>query len=187
LLWSSRLHPTPLPRVWKPPRRVMSENKRAGSATSPSPYLTRRQFAQMVGGFGLVALAELQTAAQVLAGHNERLGRLAHRGPSAEGAWALNQIEGKVPRDLNGTLYRTAPGQKQNHGVTLRHLFDGDAFVSSFVFREGTVHLRARFVDTPERVEEQESGACSTGNLAPTRLHRRVAGGARQTAKTSRA
>jgi carotenoid cleavage dioxygenase-like enzyme len=37
-----------------------------------------------------------------------------------------------VPKEPDGTLYRVAPGQKENHGVMLRHFFDGDAFVSGF-------------------------------------------------------
>lgn len=116
--------------------------------------LTRRQFAQAVGGFGLLGLIEPQTAALALATDKRRLGWLANRTAQTEGAWALTKIEGKVPKELNGTLYRTAPGQKDNHGVTLKHLFDGDAFVCGFSFREGKVTLRARFVETPQRMEE---------------------------------
>jgi len=117
-------------------------------------HFTRRQFAQLIGGFAALGLIEPRIAAGVLATDKRQLGWLANRTPSAEGAWALTKIEGKVPRELNGTLYRTAPGQKENHGVVMKHLFDGDAFLCGYSFREGKVHLRARFLDTPQRVEE---------------------------------
>jgi carotenoid cleavage dioxygenase-like enzyme len=53
-----------------------------------------------------------------------------------------------VLKDLVGTLYRVAPGQKEHHGVMLRYLFDGDAFVCGFSFRAGQVHLHAVCRDT---------------------------------------
>jgi carotenoid cleavage dioxygenase-like enzyme len=127
--------------------------------------LNRRQFAQLAGAFGLLGLIEPQTAARALTGDRKRLSWLAYRNASAEGAWALTKIEGKLPKELNGTLYRTAPGQKENHGVTLRHLFDGDAYVCGYSFREGKVHLRGRYVDTPPRVEELKAGRMLYGEF----------------------
>jgi all-trans-8'-apo-beta-carotenal 15,15'-oxygenase len=119
--------------------------------------LTRRRFAQLLGGLGALAVIEPQTMARALAAQPRRLSWLAYRNPSAEGAWRLTDIEGAVPQELVGTLYRVAPGQKENHGTLLRHLFDGDAFVSGFSFRDGQVHLRARFVETPERRAEVQA------------------------------
>ena len=58
------------------------------------------------------------------AGGNQRLGWLAHRTAGAEGFWRLTEIEGEVPKNLAGTLYRICPGQQENHGVVLRHLME---------------------------------------------------------------
>lgn len=121
-------------------------------------HLTRRQFGQMAGGLSLLGLIEPRIAASVFLTDKRQLGWLANRTASAEGAWGLAKIEGKVPKELNGTLYRTAPGQKDNYGIALNHLFDGDAFVCGYSFREGKVHLRARFVETPQRAEELKAG-----------------------------
>lgn len=147
--------------------------------------LTRRQFAQMAGGFSALGLIEPLAVAQALTTEKRRLGWLANRTASAEGAWGLAKIEGKVPKELNGTLYRTAPGQKDNHGVALNHLFDGDAFVCGYSFREGKVHLRARFVDTPQRVEEVKAGRMlysefGTNSPAPPADWKPTAGGKNQ-------
>jgi len=64
-----------------------------------------------------------------LGGKNQRLSWLAHRTVGAEGLWRLTDTEGEVPKNMAGTLYRICPGQEENHGVALRHLFDSDAFI----------------------------------------------------------
>src|ERR1035438_9047013 len=61
-------------------------------------------------------------------GSARSLGRLAVQAPNAEGTWSSLKVEGAIPQELNGDLYRVAPGEKTNHGVELRHYFDGDAF-----------------------------------------------------------
>jgi all-trans-8'-apo-beta-carotenal 15,15'-oxygenase len=128
--------------------------------TPPYPTasgLTRRRFAQLLGGLSALALIDPPDIARALTAHPRRLSWLAYRNPSAEGAWRLTDIEGTVPQELVGTLYRVAPGQKERYGVLLRHLFDGDAFVCGFSFRDGQVHLRTRFVETPERLAEMQA------------------------------
>jgi all-trans-8'-apo-beta-carotenal 15,15'-oxygenase len=123
-------------------------------ASAASLSLTRRRFAQLLTGMGVLAVFEPQIRVCAIPSNTRRLSWLASRNPSAEGAWRLTDIEGAVPKDLVGTLYRIAPGQKENHGIRLRHLFDGDAFVCGYSFRDGQVYLRARFVETPERLAE---------------------------------
>jgi all-trans-8'-apo-beta-carotenal 15,15'-oxygenase len=133
--------------------------------------ISRRQFAKTIGLASALGLIESQTVARVLAADRRSLGHLAHRTASAEGAWTLTRVEGAVPRDLNGTLYRVAPGAKETFGVSLRHLFDGDAFVSRYTFREGNVTLRARFVDTAARLAERQAGKMlyrEFGTMAPS-------------------
>lgn len=134
--------------------------------------LTRRRFAQLLTGLGVLAFFEPQIKVCALPSHTYRLSGLAHRNPSAEGAWRLTDIVGTVPKELVGTLYRIAPGQKENHGIRLRHLFDGDAFVCGFSFRDGQVHLRARFVGTPERLAELHANRMlyrEFGTMPPSR------------------
>jgi all-trans-8'-apo-beta-carotenal 15,15'-oxygenase len=132
--------------------------------------ITRRQFAKTIGLASALGLIESQMAVRVLADDRRSLGSLAHRTAGAEGAWTLRRVEGAVPKELNGVLYRVAPGQKETFGIKLRHLFDGDAFVSRYAFREGRVTLRARFVETAPRVEERKAGKMlyrEFGTLAP--------------------
>lgn len=120
--------------------------------------MTRRQFSQLLGMAGILGLVEPMARIQALADTKRRLSWLASRTAGAEGVWNLAKIEGKIPRDLTGTLYRTAPGQKDSFGASFNHLFDGDPYLAGFSFREGKVTLRAGFLDTPARVEEQKAG-----------------------------
>lgn len=120
--------------------------------------MRRRDFAKLIGAAAIFGLVESRGAlGQILAGKKEQsLFRLANETARAEGEWQLTKIEGKVPRDLNGKLLRVCPGQKENFGVSMKHLFDGDAFLSRFDFREGRVSLKTKYVETPQRAEEQQ-------------------------------
>lgn len=132
--------------------------------------LTRRQFARSLGLAGLFGLVEPQILIRALAENKRSLIYLANRTARAEGAWELKRVEGRIPRALNGTLIRTAPGQKETFGVKLRHLFDGDAFLSRYTFRDGRISLAAKFLNTPQRVEElsvKRMLYTEAGTLAP--------------------
>lgn len=134
------------------------------------PGMTRREFARLLATASTVGLMESQLVTTALADNKRSLDYLANRTAGAEGTWELKKIEGKVPRALNGTLVRTAPGQKETFGVPLQHLFDGDAYLSKLTFRDGTVSLQGRFLDTPQRLEEQQMKRMlypEVGTLAP--------------------
>lgn len=121
--------------------------------------MTRRDFAKMLGCAAALGLVDAPGAlTQVFGGDKKNLLFLAHGTARTEGEWELKKIEGKVPRDISGKLFRIAPGQKDNFGVRMKHLFDGDAFVSRYDFRDGRVFLKAKFVETPQRVEELKAG-----------------------------
>lgn len=132
--------------------------------------LSRRRFGQLLGLAGAFALVDRATLGGVLGEGTRKLSALNWRTASAEGEWPLSKIEGRIPKDLHGTLYRVAPGQRENHGVALRHLFDGDPFLAAYRFDNGKASLRARFLDTPQRVEELKAGRMlynEFGTLAP--------------------
>jgi Retinal pigment epithelial membrane protein len=124
---------------------------------TPLPHLDRRALLRSVSLLTAAGLIEPQLVAGVLAGERH-IGRLAVQSPSAEGIWTSLKVEGQIPKDLNGTLYRVAPGQKTNHGVQLQHFFDGDAFLTRYRLREGSATVSARFIQTPERQEETAAG-----------------------------
>lgn len=120
--------------------------------------LSRREFTQYLIGAAAVGLADLSVLSQMAAGGASKMRRLATESASGEGTWTGLKVEGKLPRDLNGTLFRTAPGESERFGVKLTHLFDGDAYVAGWEFRDGKVSLRGRYVPSPERIEERKAG-----------------------------
>ena len=63
--------------------------------------------------------------------------------------YAVEAIEGEIPDDLAGTLFRNGPGRWEDHtGRPLHHLFDGDGMISAFTIESGTVRYRNRYVRT---------------------------------------
>ncbi len=118
---------------------------------------SRRDFTKMILGGAAVGLVEGSTMAKVFGQTKRSMSWLSAQSASGEGLWTNLKIEGKLSKDLHGTLFRTAPGLSENFSTPLNHLFDGDAFLSSWKFENGKASLRARFLPTPPRIEEQEA------------------------------
>ncbi|MEL4895527.1 carotenoid oxygenase family protein [Crocosphaera sp. Alani8] len=71
----------------------------------------------------------------------------------------IEDIEGKVPDELQGTLFRNGPGLLDVQGTPVQHPFDGDGMICSISFLpNGKVHFRNRFVRTEGYVQEQKEG-----------------------------
>ena len=85
----------------------------------------------------------------------------------------IEQIEGEIPAELSGTLYRNGPGRWQDHtGRPLHHLFDGDGMISAFSIDpgkgKGAVHYRNRYVRTQHyraRSGTRHMGTDATGGV----------------------
>ena len=71
----------------------------------------------------------------------------------------IEDIEGEIPRDLTGTLFRNGPGLFEIAGTPIRHPFDGDGMIAAFTFgNDGRVHFRNKFIRTEGFVQEQATG-----------------------------
>lgn len=75
-----------------------------------------------------------------------------------EMAYWIDEIEGQIPPDLYGTLFRNGPGLLDVNGQTIHHPIDGDGMVCSVAFAHGRAYVRNRFVRTQGFLEEQEAG-----------------------------
>ncbi len=126
--------------------------------------LTRREFSKILFGAAALSLVELDVYAGIL-DESKSMRRLATRTASGEGVWSNLKIEGKVPKDLSGTLFRTAPGQSEIFGTKLRHLFDGDAYLSGYDFNNGKVSLRGRYLPEKGRLDEIKAGKMIYGEF----------------------
>jgi len=69
----------------------------------------------------------------------------------------VEDIEGEIPPELNGTLFRNGPGLLDIEGHRIHHPFDGDGMISAIAFSNGRAYFRNRFIRTTAYVEEQKA------------------------------
>lgn len=72
--------------------------------------------------------------------------------------YQITDIEGAIPPELSGTLFRNGPGLLDIGNAAIHHPFDGDGMISAFSFQEGKAYYRNRFVQTQAYQEEQAAG-----------------------------
>jgi all-trans-8'-apo-beta-carotenal 15,15'-oxygenase len=72
--------------------------------------------------------------------------------------YEITEIEGQIPVELSGTLFRNGPGLLDIGGSAIHHPFDGDGMISAFSFKDGKAHYRNRFVQTEAYVQEKDAG-----------------------------
>lgn len=68
------------------------------------------------------------------------------------------RVEGTLPPELVGTLYRNGPGRFGVGGERYRHWFDGDGAVTAVRIGHGRAFGAVRMVQTPAYLEEQRAG-----------------------------
>lgn len=84
-----------------------------------------------------------------------------------EESYEITEIEGEIPREIHGTLYRNGPSQRQlpPQGYEALHLFDGDALVHAYRFEDGKAHYTGKFVENESYLVEQEEGRFCMGTF----------------------
>ncbi len=70
----------------------------------------------------------------------------------------IDDVEGSVPPELHGTLFRNGPGLLDVNGQPIHHPFDGDGMVCAIAFRNGRAHFRNRMVRSEGYLAEQKAG-----------------------------
>lgn len=70
----------------------------------------------------------------------------------------IDEVEGEIPVDLKGTLFRNGPGLFDVNGQQLQHPFDGDGMVCAIAFTDGRAHFRSRYICTEGYLAEQQAG-----------------------------
>lgn len=74
-----------------------------------------------------------------------------------DGYW-MEVVQGSIPQQLEGTLFRNGPGKFTISGRSIDHPYDGDGFVTSTSFKGGRAYFRSRFVRTAEFEAEERRG-----------------------------
>ncbi len=127
--------------------------------------MTRRDALGRVGRVGLAGVAVGGTA--LLGGclpgdtnpHGAAPDWLTLLGTSEKGGRSYApRIDGTLPADLNGALFRNGPGLFERGGHRIKHLLDGDGLVQRLALSDGKAHYSNAFVQTPKFVAEDASG-----------------------------
>lgn len=71
--------------------------------------------------------------------------------------YAIEDLDGSLPEQLRGTLYRNGPSRNEIAGSPFAHLFDGDGMLSQFTFTGEGVRYRNRFVATNHYRDERSA------------------------------
>src|ERR1700733_562531 len=81
-------------------------------------------------------------------------------------------IEGEIPRDLHGSLYRNGPGLFERGDLRKPHLLDGDGLVQRLSFADGKVRYPHAFARPPKpaspSIRSTTSFMLSTRSAPPT-------------------
>lgn len=75
-------------------------------------------------------------------------------------------IEGKIPDDLRGVIYRTGPGLLERFNQKVPHPFDADGAVTAVKFDQGA-YGSSQIIKSKEFLEEEEAQHFLYGTLAP--------------------
>ncbi len=100
--------------------------------------------------------------------YNKRAWSRGYETLSEEYAYAVQTIEGRIPPELSGTLWRNGPGRYDLGGVRYKHPFDGDGMVCAVTFRDGKAHFQNRYVQTESYRKEQAAGKILYKNVFGT-------------------
>lgn len=80
-----------------------------------------------------------------------------YRSQPEEFDYPITDLEGALPSELEGTLYRNGPGLLEVGGHPVKHPFDGDGLISRIEFRQGQAFYRSRYVRTAGFVAERQT------------------------------
>jgi all-trans-8'-apo-beta-carotenal 15,15'-oxygenase len=97
------------------------------------------------------------------------------------------RIEGKLPPELRGTLYRNGPGLFGSFGRRYDHLFESDGALSAVRFADGLAAGAHRVIQNAGLREERAAGRALYGSAVsrPRRIANVLAGRTKNVANTS--
>lgn len=90
--------------------------------------------------------------------YNRQDWKRGYESQTQETDYWIENIEGQIPPELNGTLFRNGPGLSDVNGQPIAHPFDGDGMIVKIAFKNGRAYFSNRFVRTEGFVKEQAAG-----------------------------
>ena len=68
------------------------------------------------------------------------------------------RVEGRLPEELRGILYRVGPAVHERFGLRYHHWFEGDGMLQEYRFHDAGVSHRGRVLETPKLRKERAAG-----------------------------
>jgi len=112
----------------------------------------------------MVAASKLPVTAET---SSDLLARLWRDDLPREHGYEPLALEGKLPAELRGTLYRNGPGQFGLNGVRYSHPFEGDGAITSVRFSGGKAFGASQLTQSAGLAEERAAGKMLYGLKAP--------------------
>jgi all-trans-8'-apo-beta-carotenal 15,15'-oxygenase len=103
-------------------------------------------------------LSKNQTIKTATKPYNREDWKRGYESQRQETDYWIENIDGQIPPELNGTLFRNGPGLMDINGQPIAHPFDGDGMVVKIAFKNGRSHFSNRFVRTEGFIKEQAAG-----------------------------
>ena len=107
--------------------------------------------------------------------------------PTREHGFEALRVEGKLPVELAGTLYRNGPGRFGSFGRRYYHMFESDGAISAVRFGHGLAEGAHRTIASAGLREEQAAGRPLYGSVVsrPRRVLNNLRGRAKNLANTN--
>jgi len=95
---------------------------------------------------------------------------MAYTSVAGEYEYEIGEIEGTIPADLKGSLWRNGPGNFERGGQRFEHVLDGDGYLGriSIDGSSGRASFKGRFVRTADFEEEEAADAILKRNTFGT-------------------
>ena len=95
---------------------------------------------------------------------------MAYSSVPGEYEYEISEIEGTIPADLKGSLWRNGPGNFERGGQRFEHVLDGDGYLGriSIDGSAGRASFKGRFVRTADFEEEEAADAILKRNTFGT-------------------
>ncbi len=110
-------------------------------------------------------------------------GHPLHRTLSRSHSYERMTVEGDLPEDIAGTLYRAGPGVFERFGIPLKHPFEADGAVTGVRFDDSSAMGGTRIVESPGYLEEERAGKPLYGS--PATWFRRFGNALKKRGKTT--
>ena len=145
------------------PPHLAGRHARGGQRASPTAVLTPS--ARAVPPWVATPPSEEVWNDEIRAGWE-----MAYSSVPGEYEYEISEIEGTIPADLKGSLWRNGPGNFERGGQRFEHVLDGDGYLGriSIDGSAGRASFKGRFVRTADFEEEEAADAILKRNTFGT-------------------